>query len=66
MDLAWYTIPFASPETKNKRRNFGMKKRMLCLLLVMVMCLGVFPVPSLAAAPYEGNHQGTVSVVDQQ
>ena len=40
-----------------------MKKRILCLLLVMVMCLGVFPVPSLAAAPYEGNHQGTVSVV---
>lgn len=40
-----------------------MKKRMLCLLLVMVMCLGIFPVPSLAAAPYEGNHQGTVSVI---
>ena len=41
-------------------------KRVLCSLLVLVMCIGFLPLNvAHASAPYEGEHQGTISVSSQ-
>lgn len=37
-------------------------KRILSSFLVLVLCLGLIPMTAYADAPYEGNHQGTVTV----